>query len=60
MERMARGERMAPLEVSRYEVSGPPKELARDPEAWGASLTNAQAQLEHQHNRLANLELLDK
>mmetsp|Transcript_54293 Transcript_54293/g.69803 ORF Transcript_54293/g.69803 Transcript_54293/m.69803 type:complete len:149 (-) Transcript_54293:437-883(-) len=60
MERIADGQRLAPLEVSRYEVSGPPKELSRDPQAWRASLANAQAQLEHQHNRLANLELLDR
>jgi len=60
VERMGRGERMPPLDVSRYEVTAPSKELSRDVEAWRASLANAQTQLEHQHNRLANLELLDR
>ena len=58
MRRMEAGQRMQPLDVSRYEVAPPEGALQRDPSAWRAALANARSQLEHQHNRLANLELL--
>lgn len=41
-----------------YELPGPPKNLVNDPEAWKASVDNARAQLQHQINRIDNLELM--
>jgi len=58
--RMEAQQPMAKLDLSRYEVPEPPKELRRDASAWKSAVNNARAQLEHQHNRLVNLELLQK
>lgn len=45
------------LEMSRQDVPGPKR--TADPTAWQEALHNAQAQLEHQYLRLANLELAE-
>eukprot|EP00622_Pseudochattonella_farcimen_P000458 FR734956.1.p1 GENE.FR734956.1~~FR734956.1.p1 ORF type:complete len:215 (+),score=33.63 FR734956.1:167-811(+) len=60
MARLAAQEPMAKLDLSRYEVPEPAKELRRDASAWKKAVNNARVQLEHQHNRLVNLELLQK
>ena len=48
------------LDMSRYGVEPPPAELERDVQAWRSSVDNAKVQLEHQGNRLMNLELAEK
>lgn len=58
--RLADQDRPIPLDLSRYEVNQPSGALAKDPQAWRSAVSNAKAQLEHQHNRLVNLELLQK
>lgn len=60
MERVAAQQPMQPMDVSRYEVPQPPKELQRDQSSWRRSVNNARAQLEHQRTRLMNLELLQR
>lgn len=45
-----------PLDVTRYSAPSPAER--GDASAWQRSLENAQAQLEHQQNRVDNLELL--
>lgn len=44
----------------RYNLEGPPPARQTDLKAWGRAVGNAQAQLEHQDNRVVNLELLQK
>jgi pre-mRNA-splicing factor SPF27 len=51
---------MPPLDVTRYQLAAPGPDKAHDPAAWRAAVDNAQAQLEHQHNRVQNLELMLK
>mmetsp|Transcript_62747 Transcript_62747/g.86266 ORF Transcript_62747/g.86266 Transcript_62747/m.86266 type:complete len:240 (-) Transcript_62747:396-1115(-) len=60
MQRIAAQERTMPMDLSRYEVPHPAKELHRDPQAWRTAVNNARAAVEHQHNRLVNLELLQR
>lgn len=57
-ERVASGKASKGIDLSRYQVQPPPANLASDPAAWEEALRNAKAQLEHQLNRLVNLELL--
>jgi len=59
MERLKRGEPMPRVDITRYKVEQPPPSKKNDPEAWNNAVRNAQAQLEHQHLRLVNLELLN-
>eukprot|EP00899_Mesostigma_viride_P002197 jgi/Mesvir1/11979/Mv00293-RA.1 len=59
-ERVATGQPMAPLDVSRYRLDPPPSHRRNDPVAWKAAVDNAKSQLEHQHVRLVNLELMLK
>ena len=54
--RCDRDEDLAPLAIERYSCA-PPTE--QDPEAWKSSRTNVRAQLEHQANRVVNLELAE-
>ena len=49
-------EDLAPLAIERYSCA-PPTE--QDPEAWKSARTNVRAQLEHQANRVVNLELAE-
>ena len=44
----------------RYQLDPPPAARQMEPKAWQRAVDNAQAQLEHQSNRLVNLELLQK
>lgn len=60
MDRVAKGEPIKPLDVSRYKLERPSGETERDVKAWKAARDNAQAQLEHQHTRIMNLELMNK
>eukprot|EP00002_Diphylleia_rotans_P004083 TRINITY_DN1293_c0_g1_i2.p1 TRINITY_DN1293_c0_g1~~TRINITY_DN1293_c0_g1_i2.p1 ORF type:complete len:221 (-),score=56.97 TRINITY_DN1293_c0_g1_i2:403-1065(-) len=59
-ERIARGETIPPLDVSRFELSFPEPSKIGDVNAWKAVVSNSQSQLEHQNLRLLNLELLNK
>lgn len=56
--RVASGQPLPPLDASRFRLDPPPASRWSDPGAWRAALDNARAQLEHQHTRLLNLELL--
>lgn len=58
--RAAAGEAMASLDTTRYNLDPPPPARRNDLAAWRAALQNAHSQLEHQYNRLLNLELLLK
>jgi len=49
-----------PLDTSRYTVQPPTEEDKTNLEAWQKAVQNAQAQLEHQTNRLVNLELMKR
>jgi pre-mRNA-splicing factor SPF27 len=51
---------MPPLDVTRFRLDPPPAAQRSDPNAWRKAADNACAQLEHQLNRIANLELLLK
>lgn len=51
---------MPPLDVTRYRLDPPPQAQRNDYTAWQAALDNAHSQLEHQLNRITNLELLLK
>ncbi|KAI8618095.1 Pre-mRNA-splicing factor SPF27 [Chytriomyces sp. MP71] len=56
----ARGENTNAIDASRFRLDAPPN-TAATPEnelRWAAAVKNAHAQLEHQHSRLANLELI--
>lgn len=59
-ERISRGEQLDAMDIERYNLNPPPPSKRSDPAAWQAALDNANAQLEHQRNRLLNLELLLK
>jgi pre-mRNA-splicing factor SPF27 len=58
--RVARGERLAAMDLTRYDLNPPAPSDRTNPAAWQTSVDNARAQLEHQRNRLLNLELLLK
>uniref|UniRef100_A0A7S0L8W3 Pre-mRNA-splicing factor SPF27 n=1 Tax=Coccolithus braarudii TaxID=221442 RepID=A0A7S0L8W3_9EUKA len=51
---------MPQMDTSRYQMDPPPPKQHSNPAAWARAVGNAQAQLEHQANRLDNLELLQK
>jgi len=59
-ERMNKNIPMKPFDVSRYKLEKPTGKSQKDPEAWKACVRNAEAQLEHQSNRILNLKLLKK
>ncbi|KAI7836667.1 hypothetical protein COHA_009443 [Chlorella ohadii] len=52
--------RFKAMDTARYSLDPPPPTKRSDHNAWRAALDNAHAQLEHQYNRLLNLELLLK
>lgn len=60
LERVSRREVLQALDLSRYALHPPSTFQADEPLAWQAALDNAQAQLQHQKNRILNLELLLK
>lgn len=51
---------MPQMDTSRYQLEAPPPSKQSNIAAWERAVGNAQAQLEHQTNRLDNLELLQK
>ncbi|XP_033642160.1 pre-mRNA-splicing factor SPF27-like [Asterias rubens] len=59
-ERMASRLPMDVLSMKRYELPPPPAGRQNDVLAWNESVENSMAQLEHQSERIANLELLSK
>ncbi|KAG2431352.1 hypothetical protein HYH02_013342 [Chlamydomonas schloesseri] len=59
-ERVRNKEPMAPLDAVRYRLEPPPQARRGDVGAWRLALDNAGAQLEHQHLRILNQELLLK
>ena len=58
--RICDGQPMPKLDTSRYQLAAPPTNKQTDLTAWQKSVENAQSQLEHQSNRITNLELLQK
>ncbi|KAK9806831.1 hypothetical protein WJX72_004086 [[Myrmecia] bisecta] len=58
--RVKAGQPMAALDTTRYRLDPPPLARRNDVAAWKQALDNAHSQLEHQYNRLLNLELLNK
>eukprot|EP00803_Ostreobium_quekettii_P000952 evm.model.scf_12EXC.10 EVM.evm.TU.scf_12EXC.10 scf_12EXC:95389-100682(+) len=55
--RLRQGNAMDPLDTQRYKLTPPSTARQNDIGAWRKALDNANSQLEHQHNRLLNLEL---
>mmetsp|Transcript_17542 Transcript_17542/g.30100 ORF Transcript_17542/g.30100 Transcript_17542/m.30100 type:complete len:311 (+) Transcript_17542:63-995(+) len=53
-------ESMQPLATDRYRLDRPSQSRTNDVNAWKSSVENAHSQLEHQYNRIQNLELLLK
>lgn len=51
---------MPRLDTTRYQLEPPPSNMQKDITAWQHSVDNAHSQLEHQANRLCNLELLQR
>jgi pre-mRNA-splicing factor SPF27 len=51
---------MPALDSARYRLDPPPQTKRNDFASWKSSLDNANSQLEHQHLRIMNLELLLK
>jgi len=58
--RVARGEAMAQMDLTRYQLEPPEPSKQNDPAAWARAVANAHAQLQHQSLRLTNLELLQQ
>ncbi|KAI8466280.1 MAG: breast carcinoma amplified sequence 2 [Monoraphidium minutum] len=59
-ERVRARQPMPPLDITRFRLDPPPMAKRGDVGAWRSALDNAGAQLEHQLNRISNLELLLK
>ena len=55
--RVERGEELQPLSIERYSCEPPEADSGAD--AWKAARDNVRAQLEHQANRVVNLELCE-
>eukprot|EP00316_Scyphosphaera_apsteinii_P012591 CAMPEP_0119301026 /NCGR_PEP_ID=MMETSP1333-20130426/2890_1 /TAXON_ID=418940 /ORGANISM="Scyphosphaera apsteinii, Strain RCC1455" /LENGTH=226 /DNA_ID=CAMNT_0007302997 /DNA_START=54 /DNA_END=734 /DNA_ORIENTATION=+ len=53
-------EPMPTMDVSRYQLDPPPQAKQTNAAAWDRAVHNAEAQLEHQSNRIDNLELMQK
>lgn len=58
IERVKAGKPMDPLDTSRFLLNPPATNKQNDFAAWRKVTDNAHSQLEHQYNRLTNLELL--
>ncbi|EFJ49955.1 hypothetical protein VOLCADRAFT_104101 [Volvox carteri f. nagariensis] len=59
-ERVRSKQPMQPLDTVRYRLDPPPQNKRGDVNAWRQALENAHSQLEHQHLRILNQELLLK
>ncbi|PVU91968.1 hypothetical protein BB561_004107 [Smittium simulii] len=57
-DRVSKGLAMDSFDTERYKLEPPKEDKQRDPAEWEKAVNNAQAQLEHQTNRIENLELL--
>lgn len=57
-ERVKAGKPLEPLDTTRFHLAPPPPNKQNDFGAWRKATDNAHSQLEHQYNRLLNLELL--
>ena len=61
--RVSRGEKLSALDLSRLRLE-PPTSSSSDtqpsPSDWECAVQNSQSQLEHQWNRIINLELMNK
>ncbi|KAL3142986.1 hypothetical protein ABBQ38_003268 [Trebouxia sp. C0009 RCD-2024] len=57
-DRVKAGRPVQPLDTSRFHLEPPPASKQNDFNAWRQATDNAHSQLEHQYNRLLNLELL--
>lgn len=60
MLRISEGQRMPALDMSRLQMDVPAHNRQNDPAAWRQAVQNAQSQLEHQANRLDNVELFQQ
>ena len=60
MLRAFRSEPMDGIDTSRYELPAPPPDQQGNVDAWRTALVNAFAQLQHQANRLDNLDLMTR
>ncbi|KAJ1632264.1 Pre-mRNA-splicing factor SPF27 [Pavlovales sp. CCMP2436] len=58
--RLAEGQPMPPLDMSRLQMDAPGQGRQNDPVAWLQAVHNAESQLEQQTNRLDNLELMQQ
>ncbi|KAJ3272485.1 hypothetical protein HK104_004474 [Borealophlyctis nickersoniae] len=57
--RVEQGKKLQAIDVARFRLE-PPKQANPRVADWRAAVEASQAQLEHQHNRLINLELINK
>lgn len=57
LERVERGEKLPPLDTTRYQLPAPEDQANASEEEWKKALQNAKAQLEHQRRRQVNLAL---
>ena len=61
MDRIGSGKlRMEQLSMKRYEMPGPVPGRLTDISAWSECVANSHSQLQHQCNRIANLQLLQR
>jgi len=60
LDRVAKGNPIKQLDVSRYKLERPSGKDESSLKKWQQARDNAQAQLEHQHTRIMNLELMSK
>lgn len=57
-DRVKAGKPLEPFDTSRFHLAQPPANKQNDFSAWRKATDNAHSQLEHQYNRLLNIELL--
>jgi pre-mRNA-splicing factor SPF27 len=60
MMRIEDGQPMPPLDQTRLQMDAPSHGRLNDPLAWEQAISNAESQLEHQTNRMDNLELMQQ
>ncbi|KAJ3215176.1 hypothetical protein HDU67_000744 [Dinochytrium kinnereticum] len=59
--RVARGESLVAIDTARFRLEPPKGTSMENPSVnWGKAVDNALAQLEHKHNQMLNLELMNK
>lgn len=59
LDRIERGDELEPLSIERYNCEMPEAALQADAQAWRRALFNCWAQLEHQADRVVNLEVAE-